>query len=109
LNTVIADFRLDANSSLTLETQRLLESREIKRRVAERGLAELTTPLGVSTLSKHKAASAAGSRTTRFQHLRAQTLQDLLNALARTDGKAVWHYEQMVCGGKPSFRISWSM
>jgi hypothetical protein len=105
LNTAIPEIGLNFANSLSLSTQQLLQSKEVRDQIRIKHLVELNTPLGFSAVSRN--AELHTSPPAQSNRLRGKTLEQALNALATSRGNAVWHYEQFVCDQKSSFRISW--
>jgi hypothetical protein len=107
LSTVLGEVVIDSTDSLSLSTQKLLESVEVRQRIKKIGLVELNTPLGLSGVSRTEAGHPQARPKPQPIHLNGKRLEQVLNILASSKGKAVWHYEQFVCDQKTSFRISW--
>jgi len=107
LKTTISEITIDPNETLSLATQRLLETAEVRGEVAKNGLEELTTPLGFSAIQPVSNRPSVSSENRKPELLQRKSLEDALNALALSRNSAVWHYEQFVCGKKTSFRVSW--
>lgn len=107
LGTILGELAIKADDSLSLSTQKLLQSKEVRDRVKKAGLLELNTPLGLSELRKLDEAHVHRPRSVESIHLGGKTLEQALNILASARGKAAWHYEQFGCGQKISFRVSW--
>jgi hypothetical protein len=106
LDTVLGESSVDPEVPLTLSTQKLLQSKEVAARIAKMGLVELTVPLGYSAAPKDVAA-AASPRQPPLKIQSGRTLQQALDILASSKGRAIWQYEQFTCGHKSAFRITW--
>jgi len=107
LNAIIKDIDIKPDDALSLSTQRLLQSPEVRDRANVAGLVEGMTQVSgfyalpnSSTPTEHPAAPAS-------RHLHQVTLADALDEVATMKGKNVWHYEQFECGSKPTYRVVW--
>jgi hypothetical protein len=107
LNAIIKEIDLKPDDALSLTTQRLLESQEVRDRAKVAGLEEGMTPVSgfyalpnPSTPNEHLAPAAP-------RHLHQVTVAEALDQLAMMKGQKVWHYEQFECGNRPSYRITW--
>jgi len=109
LKTAITDVDIDPNDSLSLATQRLLDSAEVREQIRESGLIQMNSPLGFSAVAKAGETPPNQRPRPQQMHLHDTTLEAALNALASMKGPAVWHYEQVVCGDKLSFRLGWAV
>lgn len=107
LKTTLHDVDIDPNDALSLSTERLLGTVELREQVKREGLLEMSTALGFSAISRNGTAPPEKSRTSKPKHFPEITMVQALNFLASTKGMAVWHYEQFVCGNRTSFRLSW--
>jgi len=108
LNVVLADAAIEPNDALSLATQKLLRSVEMRDQMKKTGLVELTPPLGFSAVRKRDTEPLNATQKPQPERLYGKTLLQILNYLALSRGRAVWHYEQFVCEKKSSFRVSWS-
>lgn len=108
LDTFLHKVVIRIDDPLTLSTQRLLQSKEVQRKLARIRLDELSPALGFSKVSAQSTETSGHSDDTnsvkRFSDAR---LYEALNMLAAAKGASVWHYEQFNCGSRRSFRISW--
>ncbi len=102
LNTIIKDVDIKSDDALSLSTQRLLESPEVRGRAVE-GMIEVSGFYAVPKPSMPTEDLAAPAS----RHLHQVTLADALAAVATMKGKNVWHYEQFECSSKPTYRIAW--
>ena len=106
LSTAIPNVEINTNDALSLSTQQLLQSAEVRDRVKAMKLEEVNSELGFSAVRRDGNATE-DLPTPAPKHLHQVTLEEALTFLARTNGKAVWLYEQFECGGKATFRITW--
>ncbi len=109
LSTIIRELYVNPNDPLSLSVQRLLASREVRESVEKAGLIEMSPELGFSSIAKPGATALEESRAQQTMYFHEITVEQTLNALASKNRTAVWHYEQFVCGGKSSFRLSWAI
>jgi len=109
LSAILDDVEFRPSDALTLSTQRLLETGEVRGRIRALKFDEGMNPV---IISGFYAISRTGNRDQTLPpvppiHLHQVTLSDSLNSVAAINGKAVWLYEQFECGGKATFRITW--
>jgi hypothetical protein len=109
LGTVIRDIEINPSDALTLSTQRLIQTTEIRDRIKVSGLDERMNHVEISGFGSVRAAGAAPQQPIAAPpiNLHQITLSDSLNSLASMSGKAVWLYEQFECGSRSWFRITW--
>jgi hypothetical protein len=107
LKTVISEVKINPNETLSLATQELLGSPELKEAIAKSGLEEATISLGFSAVQTKSNGVSIPAENRKQEPLRGRTLEEALNALALSRSSAVWHYEQYTCGKNSSFRVSW--
>jgi hypothetical protein len=81
----------------------LFDLPEVRERIAQLHLQELTANLGLSDLQRPGSPPAIVSE---FRvHCENTTLRGALNAIARAHGFAVWSYTERHCGGRNEFRM----
>jgi hypothetical protein len=107
LDSVIHDIDIDPSEALSITTQRLLNTPEVRSRVQRAGLNELTPELGFAQIRKDPGSTPVQLPVKRPKHLHRTTLQDALNVAAAMKGTGVWEYEQYTCKSKSSFRLDW--
>lgn len=107
MNTAISKVTIEPTETLSLATQHILESIELKDVIGRTGMEQLTTPLGFSEIQNNSDSTSPSPENRKREVLFGKTLEDALNALALSRNSAVWHYEQYNCGKKSSFRVSW--
>jgi len=107
LATTISEVKIDPNETLSLATQRLLGSSELREVIARTGVEESASPLGYSSVPSRQGAYSTTKEDRQPEVLYGKTFEEALNALALSRNSAVWHYEQYVCGKRSSFRVSW--
>jgi hypothetical protein len=107
LNAIIEDIDIKPDDALSLSTQRLIQSPEVRDRAKVAGLDE-----GMSQGSGFYALPNPNTPTEPVaasppRHLHQVNVAEALDELATMKGKNVWHYEQFECGSKPTYRIVW--
>jgi hypothetical protein len=107
LGTVLGEVTIEPTDSLSLATQKLLESKEMKDKIRRAGLVELNTPLGLYAVRRADTIPSSLAHSSKAIQTRGKTLEQALNVLASSNGMAAWHYEQFGCAKKTSFRVSW--
>jgi hypothetical protein len=105
LNTTIADIDIRSDDALSLSTEHLLQSPEVRDAVKASGLME-----GINRLPGFAAIHNPNTQTSAnpepiIKHLHQVTLGNALGVLAAMKGQGVWHYEQFECGSTSTYRI----
>lgn len=106
LNTIISDVDINPTDALSLSTQRLLESGEVREAEKKLGLVEMSSNLGFSSVSSKPEVTNGPSAQLPQKHFHRITVRDALNVLSSIRGVAVWHYEQFSCDVS-TYRLSW--
>jgi hypothetical protein len=108
LKTIISDFDVNPSDALSLSTQRLLQSAEVREAAKRLGLIEMSPNLGFSSVNNSSSTPNGVSAATPSRHFHQTSLENILNSLASMQGYAVWHYEQFDCN-TTSFRVTWPL
>ena len=107
LNAIIEDIDIKSDDALSLSTQRLLESPEIRGRANVAGLVEGMTEVPGFYAVPNSSMPTEDLAAPPSKHLHQVTLADALAAVATMKGENVWHYEQFECSSTPTYRIAW--
>jgi len=110
LSKTVGEVVFKGGEPLSLSTQRLIQSKEVQQQVTRAGLQELSPSLGFAGVEGQSGQTTSHSVDQPVKRVSHKQLYEALNALAAARGRvSVWHYEQFSCGGKQSFRISWTV
>lgn len=103
LDVSLNDADLEMDQPLSLSTQQLLRSKQVRAKIAKLGIEDLGPALGFGKLNTSRPRPKAPA----VKRLRNVSLYQALNSLAAENGHAVWLYEEFRCGKRFSFRIAW--
>lgn|SRR5262245_33469605 len=105
LDAAIANFEGEYGKTQDDILQKLLSMPEVKEARTRLHLREGFTEIGFRPLAR---PGFEGPEPTKgfALHLRNTTVRDVLNALARAHGSAVWSYQEKRCGGQKEFSIT---
>lgn len=104
LDVVIANFKVEPRKTQDDIVQELLAMPEVKEGVIRLGLSQGFTEIGIRSLAR---PGFGEEESKRFAlHLQKTTIREVLNAVARAHGSAVWSFQEKRCNGQKEFSIS---
>jgi hypothetical protein len=104
LDAKIANFHGNYGKTQDDMLQKLLAMPEVKEAAARLQLSEGSTEIGLSSLARPGFEATEPTKGYPL-HLQNATVREILNALARAHGSAVWSYQERRCGGPKEFSI----
>jgi hypothetical protein len=105
LDAKIANFHGNYGKTQDDMLQKLLAMTEVKEAATRLQLSEGFTEIGLRPLSRPGFEPAEEAKGYAL-HLHNTTLREVLNALVRAHGSAVWSYQERRCGGPKEFSLT---
>jgi hypothetical protein len=100
----VTEYKVETKMTLNGMLNQLLTTAEVRKRMTELNIGEVKTQIGMSSLSRPGASSSEGKKQITLR-LKNVTIQEILNAIVRAHGQAVWVYSEGRCGKRNEFRL----
>lgn len=104
LNFRVAEYKIETKMTLNGMLSQLLTMAEVRKRMTELNIGEVKTQLGMSSLSRPGVSSNEDRKQITLR-LKNVTVQEILNAIVRAHGQAVWVYSEGRCGKRNEIRL----